>query len=75
MCFGVRNLLDGITDCGLLMAKKAKNAPPWTRKKLFRYRSAQQKQREEERKTEMRHRREREKSGAVIDRAMRGVAE
>lgn len=54
------------------MATKAKNAAPWTKKKLFKYRQEQQKRREQERKEEKVDIRQFAVTGAEIDRAMRG---
>jgi hypothetical protein len=56
------------------MAKKAKNAPPWTRKKLFKYRSAQRKAQEVERTAAKREQERRDRSGAYVDRALRGTS-
>lgn len=57
------------------MATKAKNAPPWTRRKLFKYRTEQRERREAERKQEREMAEEHRKSGDSIDRVMRGIGE
>lgn len=57
------------------MPTKAKNAAPWTKKKLFKYRQEQQKRREQERKEQKVDIRQFSASGAEVDRALRGCGE
>jgi hypothetical protein len=55
------------------VARKAKDAPPWTRRKLRPYREAQQKVRDEQRKAEKELAKELAATGAGIDRSLRGT--
>lgn len=53
--------------------KKAKNAPPWTRKKLYRYRLKQKQERLEVVKEQQRRDTALAKSGEKFDRALEGI--
>ena len=54
------------------MAKKAGGAPPWTKKKLNRYRERQRELIEEQREAEKRQARDLAKSGSYVDKTMKG---
>jgi ribosomal protein L9 len=49
------------------LPRKAKNAPPWTKKKLHRYRAVKEAQRLEERERAKAAKEEMEKSGRFVD--------
>lgn len=55
------------------MAKKAKNAPPWTRKKLFKYRTERRRELERERKEQKAVVEDMEKVSNNINRVTVGV--